>query len=159
MPTLTPSVSRILSVDDDPDACEMLSLLLKTMQIDVTCVQSAAEAWPKINAERFDLYVLDAWLPNVDGYALCRQIRSCDPSTPILFYSGAAYDADKEKGIAAGANAYVTKPNVEGLISSTMDLLAKSKLEAFARSWMSTQSLAPQDWCEGLSFNVRTAAA
>lgn len=109
MPILTLSTARVLSVDDDEDAGEMLSLLLKTVQVDVTCVRSAAEAWPKINTEYFDMYLLDAWLPDVDGFELCRQIRASGSTTPILFYSGAAYDADKQRGMAAGATAYVTK--------------------------------------------------
>lgn len=138
MPSTKPY--RVLSVDDDEDACEMLSQLLKPEQIDVTCVQSAAKAWPKINTERFDLYLLDAWLPEIDGFELCKQIRERDATTPILFYSAAAYDADKEKGIAAGANAYVTKPNVNTLISTMADLLAKTKSEAVAAPWTITQS-------------------
>ena len=146
MPTLTLSEARVLSVDDDVDACEMLRILLKTEQIDVTCVQSAAAAWPKIKTERFDLYLLDAWLPDIDGFELCRQIRVNDPTTPILFYSGAAYNADKEKGIAAGANAYVTKPDVSGLMKTMVDLIAKAGAETLALSWMSTECRVVGSW-------------
>ena len=83
----------------------MLSGVLKSHRIEVMCAQSAAEAWPQIKAECFDLYLLDAWLPNLDGFEFCRQIRAFDSNTPIVFYSGAAYAADKEKWIAEGANA------------------------------------------------------
>lgn len=124
MPSTTPS--RVLCVDDDEDACEMLSLLLKTHQIDATCVRSAAQAWTLIKAERFDLYMLDGWLPNVDGFEVCRRIRQFDSTTPILFYSGAAYESDKQKGVAAGANAYVTKPDFDGLLETMFDLIAKA---------------------------------
>jgi CheY-like chemotaxis protein len=124
--------SSVLCVDDDQDACEMLSALMNSHGIDATCVRSAAEAWPLINAEVFDLYMLDGWLPEVDGFEFCRQIRESDPRTPILFYSGAAYDADKRKGIAAGANAYVTKPDVKGLIEIIVDLVAKARSEVAA---------------------------
>jgi DNA-binding response OmpR family regulator len=125
MPSTT--LSRVLCVDDDLDACELLSLLLKPQRIDVTCAQSAAEAWRLIKAQCFDLYLLDGWLPQLDGFEFCRQIREFDSKTPILFYSGAAYDADKQKGIAAGANAYVSKPDVEGLIETVVALIAKAK--------------------------------
>lgn len=128
--------SHVLCVDDDEDACEMLSVLMRSEGIDVTCAQSAAEAWLRIKAETFDLYMLDGWLPNVDGFEFCRQIRECDSVTPILFYSGAAYDADKEKGIAAGANAYVTKPDVEGLIDTIIDLIAKAKADRVTAGWV-----------------------
>jgi DNA-binding response OmpR family regulator len=122
LPTL--KRSRVLCVDDDEDACEILSLLLDSCGIDATCAQSAVVAWPLIKQRRFDLYLLDGWLPGIDGFEFCRQIREFDSVTPILFYSGAAYDTDKEKGLAAGANAYVTKPNVEGLIERILDLIA-----------------------------------
>ena len=121
--------SRVLCVDDDQDACEMLSALMNLHGIDATCVRSAAEAWPLIKTERFHLYVLDGWLPKVDGFEFCRQLRGSDSHTPILFYSGAAYQADKQKGIAAGANGYVIKPNVEGLIETIIDLIANARNE------------------------------
>jgi len=74
--THTHTRSRVLCVDDDLDACEMLRVLLKSYGIDATCAQSAAEAWPLIKAEYFNLYLLDAWLPNLDGFEFCRQIRA-----------------------------------------------------------------------------------
>ena len=69
-----------------------------------------------IQAERFDLYLLDTQLPDLDGFELCRRMRNLDPQTPILFFSGAAYESDKQKGFEAGASAYVTKPDIEGVI-------------------------------------------
>lgn len=124
--------SRVLCVDDDEDACEMLSTLLSSFGIDVTCARSAAAAWLKIKAEHFDLYLIDGWLPVVDGFEFCRQIRDSDSSTPVLFYSGAAYDADKRKGMAAGANAYVTKPDFEGLIETIQGLIAENRADDLA---------------------------
>lgn len=119
--------SRVLCVDDDADACEMLTVLLHAYGIDATCVQSAAGAWSEIKRKSFDLYVLDGWLPHMDGFEVCRQIRESDSNTPILFYSGAAYAADRQKGIAAGANAYVAKPDVECLIETMVQLIAVSR--------------------------------
>ena len=137
MPSNT--VSRVLSVDDDQEACEMLSALMNSYRIDITCVRSAAEARLMIKAKRFDLYLLDAWLPQVDGFELCRQIREFDSNTPILFYSGAAYEADKQNGIAAGANAYVTKPDVDALVKTMLELIAKGKAVDVAARWVVNQ--------------------
>jgi two-component system OmpR family response regulator len=116
----------VLCVDDDPDACAMLSELLKLSRIHCQCADSAAEAWRMISAERFDLYLLDGWLPDLDGFEFCRQIRAIDSNTPILFYSGAAYDSDRQKGIAAGANAYVVKPEIEDLVETMSRLVAEA---------------------------------
>ena len=109
---------RVLCVDDDEDSREMLSALLKFSQIETTAVATAAQAMSSIEGERFDLYLLDAWLPDLSGFDLCRQIRNLDPQTPILFFSGAAYEADKKRGIDAGANGYVIKPDIAGLLGS-----------------------------------------
>ena len=109
---------RVLCVDDDEDARDMLSTLLRFSRIEAKTVGTAAEALSSIQAERFDLYLLDAWLPDLNGFELCRRMRDFDPHTPILFFSGAAFDADKERGIEAGANAYVIKPDVDGLVGS-----------------------------------------
>lgn len=122
--------SRVLCVDDDRDACEMLSELLKLSGIKCLCASSAEEAQRFIDIQRFDLYVLDAWLPGLDGFEFCRQLRTVDSTTPILFYSGAAYDSDKQKGIAAGANAYLVKPDVESLIETMSSLIAEARIVA-----------------------------
>jgi two-component system OmpR family response regulator len=109
---------RVLYVDDDEDSREMLSTLLKMALIETTTVGTAAQALLSIQAERFDLYLLDSQLPDLDGFELCRRIRDFDSATPILFFSGAAYETDKKRGIDAGADAYVTKPDLDGLLGS-----------------------------------------
>jgi CheY-like chemotaxis protein len=114
---------RVLCVDDDEDFREMLSTLLKPLRFEARAVPTAAQALWLIQAERFDLYLLDARLPGVDGFELCRQIRMADPQTPILFFTGAAYAADTQKGIEAGANAYVVKPDLDGLLESITNLI------------------------------------
>jgi two-component system alkaline phosphatase synthesis response regulator PhoP len=96
----------------------MLVELLKNASIEAKAVGSAAQAMTLIQAERFDLYMLDAWLPDLDGFELCRQLRHREPDTPIMFFSAAAYESDKRKGIEAGANAYVVKPDITGLLGS-----------------------------------------
>ena len=109
---------RVLCVDDDEDSRLMLSTLLRFSRIEAKTVGTAAEALSSIQAEPFDLYLLDAWLPDLDGFELCRRMRVFDPHTPILFFSGAAFDADKQRGIEAGADGYVIKPDVDGLVES-----------------------------------------
>jgi DNA-binding response OmpR family regulator len=144
MPTL--DSSRVLFVDDDEDACEILRLLMRSCGIDATCARSAVEAWPLIRRQGFDLYVLDGWLPGIDGFEFCRQIREFDSDTPILFYSGAAYDADKQKGISAGANAYVTKPDVDGLIKNIVDLISKAKARDVDSRYVINQLPVVEKW-------------
>lgn len=116
---------RVLCVDDDEDSREMLSALLKFSRIETKTVGTAAEALSLMQSERFDLYLLDSRLPDLDGFELCRRMRAFDPQTPILFYSGAAYAADKKRGFEAGADAYLTKPDVDGLLGSVTQLVSQ----------------------------------
>ena len=113
---------RVLCVDDDEDSRVMLVVLLRLAFIDAKAVGTAAQALSLIQAEHFDLYLLDAWLPEIDGFELCRRMRAFDRRTPILFFSGTAYKADKQKGLEAGADAYVTKPDIYGLLESIKQL-------------------------------------
>jgi DNA-binding response OmpR family regulator len=96
----------------------MLVTLLRLAFIEAKAVGTAQQALSLIQTERFDLYMLDGWLPEVDGFELCRWMRAFDPKIPILFFSGAACEADKKKGIEAGANDYVIKPNISELVKS-----------------------------------------
>jgi DNA-binding response OmpR family regulator len=123
-------LAHVLCVDDDEDSREMLSTLLKFWRIETKAVGTAAEALSLIQAERFDLYLLDVWLPDLDGFELCRRMRDFDPHTPILFYSGAAFDIDKKRGIDAGANAYVTKPDVAGLLGRIKHFVSQATSHA-----------------------------
>lgn len=118
--------ARVLCVDSDKDSREMLSALLKFYRFEPETVATAAQALSLIQAERFDLYLLEARLPGLDGFELCRRMHDVDPHTPILFFSGAAYEADKKRGIEAGANAYVSKTDVDGLLGSISQLVSHS---------------------------------
>jgi DNA-binding response OmpR family regulator len=76
-----------------------------------------------IENEQFDLYVVDANLPDVSGLQLCREIRVRDRTTPIVMFSAAAYDKDQEEGLRAGASKYVVKPAIERVLSTIHQLL------------------------------------
>ena len=118
---------RVLYVDDDEDSREMLRMLLKMHSIETKAVGTAREALSTIQAEQFDLYLLDAWLPDLDGFELCRQMRRYDSQTPILFFSGAGYEADKKMGREAGASVYVIKPDVGHLLGSIAQFIPRAK--------------------------------
>ena len=123
----TDTQRKVLCVDDDADSREMLGLLLKYWRIETKSVGTAAQALSLIQAERFDLYMLDAFLPDLDGFELCRRMRELDPHTPIVFFSGAAYETDKQRGMEAGANDYVSKPDVEGVLGRIKQFLTPAQ--------------------------------
>jgi len=110
--------ARVLCVEDDEDSRAMLAALLKLASIEAKAVGTAAQALALIQAEDFDLCMLDGRLPEIDGFELCRRLRAVDSHIPIVFFSGVADAAAKEKGIAAGANAYVSKPDIDELLDT-----------------------------------------
>ena len=118
---------RALCVEDDEDSRELLIALLRQALIEAQAVGTALQAISSIQTERFDLYLLDSQLPDVDGFDLCRQIRDFDTDTPILFFSGAAYEADKKRGIEAGANAYVIKPDFDTLLGTIKQFVSRAE--------------------------------
>jgi DNA-binding response OmpR family regulator len=115
---------RILCTEDDADTREVLRLLLEMEGFDVTCAENSRQALSLARAGNFDLYLLDNWLPDASGGVLCRQLREFDSITPILFYSGAATEADKARAMACGAQGYLTKPaSFEDLVGEMRRLI------------------------------------
>jgi DNA-binding response OmpR family regulator len=101
---------RILYSEDDPDSREIMCLLLTREGFEAVCPDRTEDVLRVAKEEKFDAYLLDTWTPGISGVDLCKRIREFDSLTPVIFYSGAAYEADKEAARAAGAQAYITKP-------------------------------------------------
>jgi len=103
---------RILCVEDDRDAREMITIMLRQANpaYSVTAVGTAAEALDLSGRKPFDLYVLDIWLPGMDGMSLCRRLRDRGYKAPIIFFSAMVRPKDREYGLAAGADEFLVKP-------------------------------------------------
>jgi len=114
---------RILCIEDNEDTCFILKTLLGRQEYEVVSAPDAEEALRLIGSEKFDLYIADTALPAMSGLDFCKEVRKADPESPILIYSAAAFDADREEGMRAGANAYLAKPNVEEIVPTVRRLL------------------------------------
>jgi CheY-like chemotaxis protein len=121
---------RILYVDDHDDTAEMLKLLLSPMNYEVHSARTIEEALQRAGTEQFDLYVLDKRLPDGSGLELCRQLNVLTPGVPCIFYSGDVYEVHRQEAAAAGATAYVSKPDVEGLIKTVHEFLSERECAA-----------------------------
>ncbi|MBX7243535.1 MAG: response regulator [Bacteroidia bacterium] len=114
---------KILIVDDEPAILMSLEFLMKKNNYHVFIARNGAEALEIAKKEQPQVVLLDIMMPDVDGYEVCRQIKS-DPilkETKIVFLSAKSKDADIAKGLETGASLYLTKP------FSTRDLLNKVK--------------------------------
>ena len=121
---------RVLCIDDHEDTSEMLGLLLSQEDYEVVTALSVQEALELATASEFDLYVLDRHLPDGSGVDLCQKLTKLTPGVPCLFYSGDAYDIHRSEALAAGADDYVAKPDIDGLIESVRQLLADRECAA-----------------------------
>ena len=118
------SPCRILCVDDHADTSEMLKVLLSNEEVEVATAVSMEEALELVKTESFDLYVLDKRLPDGSGLDLCRKLASITPNVPCMFYTGDAYEVHREQAIAAGADEFVAKPDIDRLIEVVQKLLS-----------------------------------
>lgn len=101
---------RILFIEDHADTRELVGSVLEASGFSVTSAGTVAAALQLARTEKFDLFLIDNWLPDGFGFELCERIREFDGATPVLFYSGAVYESDKLTAIRAGAQGYLTKP-------------------------------------------------
>ena len=121
---------RILCIDDHEDTSEMLKLLLSQEDYEVMTAVSMQEALQLAKSHEFDLYVLDKHLPDGSGLELCSKLNEVTPGISCILYSGDAYDIHRVEALAAGADAYVAKPDIDGLIESVRNLLADRECAA-----------------------------
>lgn len=103
---------KVLVVDDEPDAVELIEFNLKSNGYDVVTAADGEEALQKARAVLPNLIILDLMLPEVDGMEVCKILRR-DPRTsgiPIIMLTAKAAEIDRVLGLELGADDYVTKP-------------------------------------------------
>ena len=108
---MPPDQRRVLCAEPSEDICTLLCVMLGHSGYEVVSASSVHDCLELARTQRFDLYMLDD--DYIDGTAveLCKQLRVLTPETPILFFSTAALERDRQQGLAAGASAYLTKPD------------------------------------------------
>lgn len=118
---------RILHVEDDEDTRTLVAFILHDEGWQVVSVENSTSAIKLAAAGGFDLYLIDNWLEGDTENALCRGLRSLDPHTPILFYSGAVFPSDVTSALASGAQGYLEKPcTPEALVAEILKLSRRS---------------------------------
>jgi CheY-like chemotaxis protein len=110
-----PTGSLILLADDSPLMRELLTAMLDAAGHRVEGAADGREALEMLKATPFDMVVSDVHMPRLDGLSLTRAIRS-DPALahlPVVLVTSLAASDDRERGLAAGANAYVDKTTLD----------------------------------------------
>jgi DNA-binding response OmpR family regulator len=125
---MTPLAGQILFTEDDADTRELVSYVLASSNYRVMVAENNDSALLLARSNQFDLYMIDNWMPGGSGIDLCKKLREFDSHTPILFYSGAAYDRDRQDAFSSGAQGYLTKPvDNDELIKEVFRLIAEAR--------------------------------
>ena len=105
---------RVLVVDDEPDARDLLSTILKRYGSDVRCSESAADAIEAFSEWEPDILVSDIGMPDEDGYTLIKKVRQLDSNRaqkiPAVALTAYATDEDRMRALDAGFQTHVAKP-------------------------------------------------
>ncbi len=112
---------RILVVEDNLDLAELVRMHLRDAGYAVEYCSDGRTALLRLQAEPFDLVILDLMLPGMDGLELCRRLRVRPDYLPILMLTAKSTELDRVLGLEVGADDYVTKP------FSIRELLARVK--------------------------------
>jgi two-component system phosphate regulon response regulator PhoB len=124
---------KILVVDDEPDAVELIEFNLTGAGFDVITAEDGAEALKKARRSLPDLILLDLMLPEVNGLEVCKILRrdSATSAIPIIMLTAKAAEIDRVLGLELGADDYVTKPfSPRELVLRVKNLLNHRRSEA-----------------------------
>lgn len=100
-------------MEDNEDICFMLTAVLAKAGYEAMSATSPEDALGLLTKEYIDLFIVDTKLGEGSGLELCRSLCGVRPDIPVVIYSAAAYDSDREEGLSAGARAYVAKPGID----------------------------------------------
>jgi two-component system response regulator PilR (NtrC family) len=131
---MTEKKCRILYVDDHDDSAAMLKLILADADYEVETARNMEQALQMAADGTFDLYVLDKRLPDGSGLELVKRLNALTPDVPCVIYTGDAYELHQKEALAAGADAYVPKPDIEQLIETVNRFLAAQHCATAASS-------------------------
>jgi two-component system, OmpR family, response regulator len=118
---------RLLLVDDEDNLRSMLEAALRHNGFDVVTAANGRDALAAVPAERPDLVLLDVMLPDLDGFEVCRRLRTEGVRTPVLFLTARDETADKVRGLTLGGDDYLVKPfSLEELVARVQAVLRRT---------------------------------
>jgi CheY-like chemotaxis protein len=122
----SPAKARVVLIEDQPDACEMATRLLEMRGHEVTVATTGSAGISAILEQRPDVALVDISLPDIDGYAVAREIRTrLGPTIPLIALTGLGQPEDVKRSREAGFARHLTKPfDIEDLENVIQEFLA-----------------------------------
>lgn len=126
-PTTIGRARRLLVVEDEDSIRELVSTALRFKGFEVTSAASGRDALVEARNGSFDLLVLDVNLPDVDGFEICRKLRTDGNGVPVVFLTARDDPSDLRAGFTGGGDDYITKPfSLEELVLRIEAVLRRS---------------------------------
>lgn len=116
---------RILVVDDDADACEILRQVLEHLGHDTECLEDSVDAMPRILREQFDVLLVDLVMPGLSGFDLLRAAGAADVP-PRAVFAVSSYSEFRHKARDAGFDGFIDKPIEIGKLRPLLEQLLPS---------------------------------
>jgi two-component system alkaline phosphatase synthesis response regulator PhoP len=122
-------MTKILIAEDERDIRELITYTLQHSGFDVVATADGESALDLVLSEMPDLVLLDVRMPRMDGYEVCRQIKSNHKlaSIPVAFLSAKGQEAEVRAGMEAGAQAYILKPFSMDQLLTQIELILKAQ--------------------------------
>jgi two-component system, OmpR family, response regulator len=124
-------IPKVLVVDDEPNIRELVEVALKFHGCAVAVSASGKDALHQTESYEPDLIILDVMLPDMDGFEVCRALRTDGNDVPVIFLTARDTTSDTIRGLTLGGDDYVTKPfSVEALVARVRAVLRRTTREA-----------------------------
>lgn len=142
---------RILIVDDEQDLCEILQFNLESHGYEVDVALSAEEALPRLQAQHYDLVLLDVMMDGMSGFQMAERMKQDEQlaSVPIIFCTAKDTEDDTLRGFGLGADDYIAKPfrisEVQARVAAVLRRSGKSQTTVSNKETSAPSNLTCQD--------------
>ena len=123
-------MAKVLVVDDEPNIVLSLEFLMEQADFEVVTAEDGEQALARVDDTQPDLILLDISLPGISGFDVLERLRSQEATAnlPIIMLTAHGRDVEREKGMALGADDYITKPfSTQSLVEKVKALLIKEQ--------------------------------
>lgn len=118
------STTKIIVIDDDTAVTDLLAVILRTHGFDVRVTNNSTDGMNLIRDEKFDLVILDLMMPEMDGWEICKEVRSFS-QVPIIVLSALNDPSMVASVLDAGADDYLTKPTPSRILVAHINRLTR----------------------------------
>jgi len=121
--------TKIIVIDDDTAVTDLMSVLLKTYGFEVRATNNSVEGLNLVREEEFDLVILDLMMPEMDGWEVCKEVRTFS-QVPIIVLSALNDPSMVASVLDAGADDYLTKPTPSRVLVAHINRLTRRNVTA-----------------------------